>query len=101
MRLLYWRPLTISSGSAGSTRAPAATHRRQCFLTHARLVLKIREPAEVTIDENARAKLPTGLLAEAALGSGNCLLAYSTDDGRIVLSRAEGAVADLLGDGDL
>ncbi|MBA9047180.1 MULTISPECIES: hypothetical protein [Streptomyces] len=61
----------------------------------------IREPAEVTIDEYGRVELPMGLLAEAGLGCGSRLLAYSAGDGRIVLRRAEDAIADLLGEGDL
>ncbi|MFF0161687.1 hypothetical protein ACFYRY_29720 [Streptomyces sp. NPDC005263] len=70
-------------------------------LVRARLALMIREPAEVIIDENGRVELPMGLLAEAGLGCGSRLLAYSAGDGRIVLRRAEDAIADLLGDGNL
>ncbi|MFF9524946.1 hypothetical protein ACF1DV_23645 [Streptomyces achromogenes] len=55
----------------------------------------------MTTDENGRVELPMGLLAEAGLGCGSRLLAYSAGDGRIVLRRAEDAVADLLGEGDL
>lgn len=61
----------------------------------------IREPAEVTIDEDGRVELPIGLLAEAGLACGSSLLAYSAGDGRITLRRAEDAIAELLVDGDL
>ncbi|PWE11245.1 hypothetical protein DD630_18090 [Streptomyces sp. BSE7F] len=61
----------------------------------------IREPAEVIIDEDGRVELPLGLLAEAGLGCGSRLLAYSAGDGRIMLRRADDAIADLLGEGDL
>ncbi|MEU3044600.1 hypothetical protein ACWGSE_15260 [Streptomyces diastaticus] len=61
----------------------------------------IREPAEVIVDENGRVELPTGLLAEAGLGCGSHLLAYSAGDGRIMLRCADDAIIDLLGDGNL
>ncbi|MEV8006290.1 hypothetical protein AB0P10_26935 [Streptomyces parvus] len=61
----------------------------------------IREPAEVSIDEDGRVELPIGLLAEAGLAFGSSSLAYSAGDGRIMLWRAEDAIAELLVDGDL
>ena len=61
----------------------------------------IREPAEVTIDENGRVEIPMGILAEAGLGPGSAVVAYSDGDGRIVLRRQEDALRDLLERGSL
>ena len=59
----------------------------------------IREPVEVSVSEDGSLTLPMGLLVEAGLDIGDPLLAYSDGDGRIVLRRAEDAIADLLANG--
>ncbi|WP_405422429.1 hypothetical protein [Streptomyces erythrochromogenes] len=46
-------------------------------------------------------ELPLGVLAEAGLGPGSKIVAYSAGDGRIVLRRTEDAVAELMETGDL
>jgi len=61
----------------------------------------LREPVEITVDDNGKVELPMGLLAEAGLGCGARLLAYSAGDGRIELRRAEDAINDLLTNGTL
>lgn len=61
----------------------------------------IREPAEVSVEPDGRVELPLGLLAEAGVNVGDDLLAFSDDDGRIVLRRASDAIDDLLNHGTL
>ncbi|MGW5200750.1 hypothetical protein [Streptomyces spiralis] len=61
----------------------------------------IREPAELSIDDEGRISLPIGLLAEAGLGTGARVLAFSDGDGRIVLQREADALEKLLRDGAL
>ncbi|MFD8154451.1 MULTISPECIES: hypothetical protein [Streptomyces] len=61
----------------------------------------LREPSEVEIDENGRAEIPMGILVEAGLTPGIRVLAYSAGDGRIVLRRAEDALAELAETGNL
>ncbi|MEU9653995.1 hypothetical protein AB0E00_34575 [Streptomyces sp. NPDC048110] len=61
----------------------------------------IREPAELSIDEDGRVSLPIGLLAEAGLGTGARIMAFSDGDGRIVLQREADAMEKLLRDGTL
>ncbi|WP_128818223.1 hypothetical protein [Streptomyces sp. S063] len=56
----------------------------------------IREPAEVVVRADGRVELPLGLLAEAGVDLGERLLAFSADDGLIVLRRLEDATRDLL-----
>lgn len=46
-------------------------------------------------------KIPLGVLAEAGLDPGTAVVVYSEGDGRIALRRAEDAIQDLLGKGDL
>ncbi|MER5855703.1 hypothetical protein ACFV1A_06060 [Streptomyces seoulensis] len=61
----------------------------------------IREPAELSIDEDGKVSLPIGLLAEAGLGTGARIVAFSDGDGRIVLQREADALEKLLQDGTL
>ncbi|MET8901595.1 MULTISPECIES: hypothetical protein [unclassified Streptomyces] len=61
----------------------------------------LREPTEIEIGGFGQVELPLGVLAEAGLGPGSKIVAYSTGDGRIVLRRAEDAVAELMETGDL
>ncbi|MET9120469.1 hypothetical protein [Streptomyces sp. NPDC004528] len=61
----------------------------------------LREPTELEIGGLGEVELPLGVLAEAGLGSGSKIVAYSAGDGRIVLRRAEDAVAELMETGDL
>ncbi|MFC1227612.1 MULTISPECIES: hypothetical protein [Streptomyces] len=61
----------------------------------------IREPAELSIDEDGKVSLPIGLLAEAGLGTGARIMAFSDGDGRIVLQREADALEKLLQDGTL
>lgn len=61
----------------------------------------IREPAELSIDEDGKVSLPIGLLAEAGLGPGARIMAFSDGDGRIVLQREADALEKLLQDGAL
>ncbi|MFC9961356.1 hypothetical protein [Streptomyces nigra] len=61
----------------------------------------LREPSEVEIDENGRAEIPMGVLVEAGLAPGTRVFAYSAGDGRIVLRRAEDALAELTETGNL
>ncbi|MFC8067522.1 AbrB/MazE/SpoVT family DNA-binding domain-containing protein [Streptomyces sp. NPDC057293] len=61
----------------------------------------IREPAELTVGDDGQVVLPLGLLAEAGLGAGSRLLAFSDSDGRIVLQREADAIERLLGEGTL
>ncbi|MET9195646.1 hypothetical protein ABZX60_20420 [Streptomyces olivaceus] len=61
----------------------------------------IREPAELSIDEDGKVSLPIGLLAEAGLGTGARVMAFSDGDGRIVLQREADAMEKLLQDGTL
>ncbi|WP_326668486.1 hypothetical protein [Streptomyces sp. NBC_01257] len=61
----------------------------------------LREPTEMEIGELGEVELPLGVLAEAGLGPGSKIVAYSAGDGRIVLRRAEDAVAELVETGDL
>ncbi|GGQ45017.1 hypothetical protein ACFUVV_02705 [Streptomyces sp. NPDC057376] len=61
----------------------------------------IREPAELSIDEDGKVSLPIGLLAEAGLGTGARIMAFSDGDGRIVLQREADAMEKLLQDGTL
>ncbi|NUR03529.1 MAG: AbrB/MazE/SpoVT family DNA-binding domain-containing protein [Streptomyces sp.] len=61
----------------------------------------LREPAEVSVDDQGRVELPLGLLAEAGISPGTGLVAFSDGDGRIVLRRAEDAFRDLVEKGTL
>ncbi|MFJ1957776.1 hypothetical protein ACIOGT_32475 [Streptomyces microflavus] len=61
----------------------------------------LREPTEMEIGELGEVELPLGVLAEAGLGPGSKIVAYSAGDGRLVLRRAEDAVAELVETGDL
>ncbi|MFE0600872.1 hypothetical protein [Streptomyces sp. NPDC058892] len=61
----------------------------------------IREPAELSIDEDGKVSLPIGLLAEAGLGTGSRIMAFSDGDGRIVLQREADALERLLQEGTL
>lgn len=61
----------------------------------------IREPAELSIDEDGKVSLPIGLLAEAGLGTGARIMAFSDGDGRIGLQREADALEKLLQDGTL
>ncbi|MEV7750541.1 MULTISPECIES: hypothetical protein [Streptomyces] len=61
----------------------------------------IREPAELSIDEDGKVSLPIGLLAEAGLGTGARIMAFSDGDGRIVLQREADALEKLMQDGTL
>lgn len=61
----------------------------------------IREPAELSIDEDGKVSLPIGLLAEAGLGTGARIMAFSDGDGRIVLQREADALERLLQEGTL
>ncbi|GAB3950005.1 hypothetical protein [Streptomyces sparsus] len=61
----------------------------------------IREPAELSIDEDGKVSLPIGLLAEADRGTGARIMAFSDGDGRIVLQREADASEKLLQDGAL
>ncbi|MFJ9110202.1 hypothetical protein [Streptomyces sp. NPDC102283] len=61
----------------------------------------LREPTEMEIGELGEVELPLGVLAEAGLGPGSKIVAYSAGDGRLVLRRAADAVAELLETGDL
>jgi bifunctional DNA-binding transcriptional regulator/antitoxin component of YhaV-PrlF toxin-antitoxin module len=61
----------------------------------------IREPAELSIDEDGKVSLPIGLLAEAGLGTGARIVAFSDGDGRIVLQREADALEKLMQDGTL
>ncbi|MFJ3999207.1 hypothetical protein [Streptomyces parvus] len=61
----------------------------------------LREPTEMEIGELGEVELPLGVLAEAGLGPGSKIVAYSAGDGRLVLRRAEDAVAELVKTGDL
>ncbi|MFD5672097.1 AbrB/MazE/SpoVT family DNA-binding domain-containing protein [Streptomyces sp. NPDC127040] len=61
----------------------------------------IREPAELRVDDSGRVEIPLGLLAEAGISPGTDLIAFSDGDGRIVFRRAEDAIRDLLGKGEL
>jgi bifunctional DNA-binding transcriptional regulator/antitoxin component of YhaV-PrlF toxin-antitoxin module len=61
----------------------------------------IREPAELSIDEDGKISLPIGLLVEAGLGTGARILAFSDGDGRIVLQREADAMEKLLREGTL
>jgi hypothetical protein len=56
----------------------------------------LKEPAEMVVREDGAVELPMGLLAEAGLGVGARILAYSDGDGRIVLRREADAIDDLL-----
>lgn len=59
----------------------------------------LREPVEFHVDDQGRVEMPLGLLAEAGIAPGAALVAFSDEDGRIVLRRAEDAINDLLDDG--
>lgn len=61
----------------------------------------IRQPAELAIGADGTVKIPLGVLAEAGLDPGTAVVVYSEGDGRIALRRAEDAIQDLLGKGDL
>ncbi|MGW5987689.1 hypothetical protein ACWFRT_04955 [Streptomyces anulatus] len=61
----------------------------------------LRDPTELEIGGLGEVELPLGVLAEAGLGPGSKIVAYSAGDGRIVLRRAEDAVAELMETGDL
>ncbi|WP_119580183.1 hypothetical protein [Streptomyces europaeiscabiei] len=61
----------------------------------------LREPAELHVDDQGRVELPLSLLAEAGIGPGTDLVAFSDGDGRIVLRRAEDAIRDLIEKGML
>lgn len=61
----------------------------------------LRAPTELEIGGLGEVELPLGVLAEAGLGPGSKIVAYSAGDGRIVLRRAEDAVAELMETGDL
>ncbi|MFE3717581.1 hypothetical protein [Streptomyces cyaneofuscatus] len=61
----------------------------------------LREPTEMEIGGLGEVELPLGVLAEAGLGPGSKIVAYSAGDGRLVLRRAEDAVAELVETGDL
>lgn len=61
----------------------------------------LREPAELRIDGQGQVELPLGLLAEAGLGPGTEIMAFSEGDGRIVLRRMGDAVRDLVERGEL
>lgn len=61
----------------------------------------LREPVQLTISDDGAIQLPLGLLAEAGLGCGSEIIAYSLGDGRIVLRRAEDATSELLSKGEL
>ena len=61
----------------------------------------IRQPAELAIGVDGTVKIPLGVLAEAGLDPGTAVVVYSEGDGRIALRRAEDAIQDLLGKGDL
>ncbi|MFJ8766582.1 hypothetical protein [Streptomyces clavifer] len=71
------------------------------LLRRARLPAILREPTEMEIGELGEVELPLGVLAEAGLGPGSKIVAYSAGDGRLVLRRAEDAVAELVETGDL
>ncbi|WP_413101961.1 hypothetical protein [Streptomyces sp. Inha503] len=64
-------------------------------------LLVLREPAEVSVDDQGCVELPLGLLVEASLLPGVGLVAFSDGDERIVLRRAEEAVRDLVEKGML
>lgn len=61
----------------------------------------LREPVQLTINDDGSIQLPLGLLAEAGLGCGSEITAYCLGDGRITLRRAEDAINELLSTGDL
>ncbi|MFB6528953.1 hypothetical protein [Streptomyces sp. NPDC056399] len=61
----------------------------------------LREPAELKIGEDGRIELPMGVLVEAGLHPGARIVAYSTGDGRIMLRRADDAIAELVTTGSL
>jgi bifunctional DNA-binding transcriptional regulator/antitoxin component of YhaV-PrlF toxin-antitoxin module len=61
----------------------------------------IREPAELSTDDEGRVVLPLWLVAEAGLDAGSQLLASGDKDGHIVLLREARAVESILRDGTL
>ncbi|MFJ7300671.1 hypothetical protein [Streptomyces sp. NPDC099088] len=61
----------------------------------------LREPTELKIGGLGEVELPLAVLAEAGLGPASKIVAYSAGDGRIVLRRAEDAVAELMETGNL
>lgn len=68
---------------------------------HEKVTDMLREPAQLTIGDEGRVELPLGILAEAGLGPGSRIVAYSASDGRIVLRREEDAMSELLDTGGL
>ncbi|MEU5542096.1 hypothetical protein [Streptomyces sioyaensis] len=60
-----------------------------------------REPAELHVDGQGRVELPVGLVAEPGISPGTDVVAFSYDDGWIVLRRAEDAMKDLIKNGRL
>ncbi|MFI2735700.1 hypothetical protein [Streptomyces sp. NPDC018711] len=65
----------------------------------------LREPAGLEIGEDGRVELPMGVLVEAGLHPGARVVAYGDGDGdgdgRIVLRRADDAIAELMTTGSL
>lgn len=61
----------------------------------------VRQPWQVSIQEDGAVVLPLALLAEAGLSPGAAVVAYSDGDGRVVIRREDDALDDLLRLGSL